>query len=308
MKGLVVKSTGSWYKVRKENGDIIECRLKGKFRIQGLKVPNPVSVGDWVDFEEEEGKDTGVIKGIDSRRNYIIRKSVNLSKQYHIIASNVDQAILIATIIQPQTRLEFIDRFLVTASAYNIPVTILINKLDVYSDHELEILSDWAIIYEEAGISLIPISVEKEINLEKVDVLLKDKVSVVSGNSGVGKSSLLNKISSDFKLRTSEISEAHEQGVHTTTFAEMFELPNGGFVIDTPGIRGLGIVDIKREELGNFFPEILRFKPKCKFNNCVHVNEPKCAVKAAVDSGDISEERYNSYLSIFNNDETEHYR
>ena len=308
MKGLVVKSTGSWYKVRKENGDIIECRLKGKFRIQGLKVTNPVSVGDWVDFDEEEGKDTGVIKGIDSRRNYIIRKSVNLSKQYHIIASNVDQAILIATIIQPQTRLEFIDRFLVTASAYNIPVTILINKLDVYSDHELEILSDWAIIYEEAGISLIPISVEKEINLEKVDVLLKDKVSVVSGNSGVGKSSLLNKISSDFKLRTSEISEAHEQGVHTTTFAEMFELPNGGFVIDTPGIRGLGIVDIKREELGNFFPEILRFKPKCKFNNCVHVNEPNCAVKAAVETGDISEERYNSYLSIFNNDETENYR
>ena len=308
MKGLVVKSTGSWYKIRKENGDIIECRLKGKFRIQGLKVTNPVSVGDWVDFDEEGGKDTGVIKGIDARKNYIIRKSVNLSKQYHIIASNVDQAILIATIIQPQTRLEFIDRFLVTASAYNIPVTILINKLDVYSDTELEILADWAMIYEEVGISLIPISVEKEINLEKVDALLKDKVSVVSGNSGVGKSSLLNKISSDFELRTSEISEAHEQGVHTTTFAEMVELPEGGFVIDTPGIRGLGIVDIEREELGDFFPEILRFKPKCKFNNCVHVNEPKCAVKAAVEAGNISEERYNSYLSIFNNDETEHYR
>jgi ribosome biogenesis GTPase len=308
MKGLVVKSTGSWYKVRKENGVIIECRLKGKFRIQGLKVTNPVSVGDWVDFDEEGGKETGVIKGIDDRKNYIIRTSVNLSKQSHIIASNVDQAILIATIIQPQTKLEFIDRFLVTASAYNIPVTILINKLDVYSENELEILADWAMIYEEAGINLIPISVEKEINLDKVDMLLKDKVSVVSGNSGVGKSSLLNKISSDFELRTSEISEAHEQGVHTTTFAEMFELPEGGFVIDTPGIRGLGIVDIEQEELGNFFPEILRFKPDCKFNNCVHVNEPKCAVKTAVESGDISEERYNSYLSIYNNDETENYR
>tara|TARA_B110000211_G_C14066537_1_gene547911 strand:- start:1424 stop:2350 length:927 start_codon:yes stop_codon:yes gene_type:complete len=308
MKGLVVKSTGSWYKVRKENGVIIECRLKGKFRIAGLKVTNPVSVGDWVDFDEEGGKDTGVIKGIDDRKNYIIRKSVNLSKQYHIIASNVDQAILIATIIQPQTRLEFIDRFLVTASAYSIPVTILINKLDVYSDKELEILADWAMIYEEAGINLIPISVEKDINLDKVDEILKDKVSVVSGNSGVGKSSLLNKISSDFELRTCEISEAHEQGVHTTTFAEMFELPDGGFVIDTPGIRGLGIVDIEREELGNFFPEILKYKPNCKFNNCVHVNEPKCAVKAGVEAGEISEERYNSYLSIYNNDETENYR
>lgn len=308
MKGLVVKSTGSWYKVRKENGYIIECRLKGKFRTKGLKVTNPVSVGDWVDFDQERGKNTGVIKGIDERKNYIIRKSVNLSKQYHIIASNVDQAILIATIIQPQTRLEFIDRFLVTASAYNIPVTILINKLDIYSDHELEILADWAMIYEGAGINIIPISVEKEINLEKVNKLLKNKISVVSGNSGVGKSSLLNNISSDFELKTSEISEAHDQGVHTTTFAEMFELPDGGFVIDTPGIRGLGIVDIEREELDNFFPEIFRFKAACKFNNCVHVNEPNCAVKAAVESGDISEERYNSYLSIFNNDETENYR
>lgn len=308
MKGLVVKSTGSWYKVRKESGVIIECRLKGKFRIKGLKVTNPVSVGDWVDFDEEEGKATGVIKGIDERKNYIIRKSVNLSKQYHIIASNVDQAILIATIIQPETRLEFIDRFLVTASAYSIPTTILINKLDVYSDAELEILADWAMIYEEAGINLIPISVEKEINLDKVYELLQDKISVVSGNSGVGKSSLLNKVSSDFELRTSEISEAHEQGVHTTTFAEMFELPKGGFVIDTPGIRGLGVVDIEKEELGDFFPEILKLKPDCKFNNCVHINEPKCAVKAAVEAGELAEERYNSYVSIFENDETENYR
>ena len=184
----------------------------------------------------------------------------------------------------------------------------MINKLDIYSDHELEILADWVLIYEGARINIIPISVEKEINLEKVNKLLKNKISVVSGNSGVGKSSLLNKISSDFELKTSEISEAHDQGVHTTTFAEMFELPDGGFVIDTPGIRGLGIVDIEREELDNFFPEIFRFKSACKFNNCVHVNEPNCAVKAAVESGDISEERYNSYLSIFNNDETENYR
>jgi len=308
MKGLVVKSTGSWYKVRKESGDIIECRLKGKFRMQGLKVTNPISVGDWVEFDEEDGKKTGVIKKIEDRKNYIIRKSVNLSKQYHIIASNVDQAILIATIIQPETRLEFVDRFLVTASAYSIPTTILVNKLDVYSDNELEILADWAMIYEDAGINIIPISVEKEINLDKVNALLKDKISVVSGNSGVGKSSLLNKISAEFELKTSEISDAHEQGVHTTTFAEMFELPQGGFVIDTPGIRGLGVVDIEKEELGNFFPEILKHKEQCKFNNCVHINEPKCAVKTAVEEGGISQERYNSYLSIFNNDDKENYR
>lgn len=308
MKGLVVKSTGSWYRVRKPDGDIVECRLKGKFRIKGIKVTNPISVGDWVDFEEEEGKETGVISNIQDRKNYIIRKSVNLSKQYHIIAANVDQAILIATIAYPKTQLEFIDRFLVTANAYNIPTTILINKLDLYQDHELEELADWAQIYEEAGFKFIPISVEKEIQLEEVKALLKGKVTVVSGNSGVGKSSLLNKLSDDFDQATSEISDAHDQGIHTTTFAEMFELPEGGFVIDTPGIRGLGVVDIDKSELGDFFPEILKLKSNCKFNNCVHINEPKCAVKAAVEEGELAPERYNSYLSIYNSDDQEIYR
>jgi ribosome biogenesis GTPase len=273
-----------------------------------MKVTNPVSVGDRVEYEEEEGKETGVIKSIEDRDNYIVRKSVNLSKQYHIIASNVDQAIIIATIVQPQTQLEFIDRFLVTASAYNIPTVIVINKLDVYEDAELEQLADWAAIYEDAGFTFIPISVEKEINLKAVRELLKDKVSVVSGNSGVGKSSFLNKISDEYDLATSEISEAHSQGIHTTTFAEMFELPEGGFIIDTPGIRGLGVVDIEKEELGNYFPEFLAHKSNCKFHNCVHINEPKCAVKDAVEEGEIAPERYNSYLSIFSSDDNENYR
>lgn len=308
MKGLVVKSTGSSYKVRDADANIVECRLKGKFRIKDIKVTNPISVGDWVDFAHEENKETGVISRIYDRKNYIIRKSVNLSKQYHIIASNVDQAILIATVVQPKTQLEFIDRFLVTANAYGIPTIILINKLDVYEQEDLERLADWASIYEGLGIQFIPMSVSEEINLKKVKALLKDKISVVSGNSGVGKSSLLNYVSSDFNLKTSEISESHLQGVHTTTFAEMFELPEGGFVIDTPGIRGLGVVDIEKEELGTFFPEFLRFKSDCKFHNCVHLNEPKCAVKDAVEDGLISKDRYSSYLSIYNNDENENYR
>ncbi len=308
MKGLVYKSTGSWYKVKGDDGNFIECRLKGKFRIKGLKVTNPVSVGDVVEYEIEEGKETGIISKIEDRSNYLIRKSVNLSKQYHILASNVDQAVLVATVAQPDTLNEFIDRFLVSVTAYNIPAVILVNKLDVYEDKHLEQLADWDMIYQDAGYPVIPISVEKGINIDKVKELFKNKTTVLSGNSGVGKSSLLKTLVPNSDIAVKEISEMHQQGVHTTTFAEMFDLPEGGHLIDTPGIRGLGVVDIEPEELGDYFPEFLRLKDQCKFNNCVHINEPKCAVKEALEEGEIAPERYNSYLSIYNNDQDENYR
>ena len=308
MKGLVYKSTGSWYKVRNDNGNFIVCRLKGKLRIKGLKVTNPVSVGDIVDIEMEKGKETGLISKIDSRKNYLIRKSVNLSKQYHIIASNIDQAVLVATVTQPNTLNEFIDRFLVSVTAYNIPAVILVNKLDVYEDEHLNRLADWNSIYTNAGYTILPISVEKEINLDKVKKLFQGKTTVLSGNSGVGKSSLLKKLLPNEEIAVKEISEMHQQGVHTTTFAEMYDLPNGGHLIDTPGIRGIGVVDIEPKELSNYFPEFLKLKPFCKFNNCVHINEPSCAVKKALDEGKIALSRYNSYLSIFNNDQEENYR
>ena len=308
MKGLVYKSTGSWYKVRNNNGNFIVCRLKGKLRIKGLKVTNPVSVGDIVDIEMEKGKETGLISKIDSRKNYLIRKSVNLSKQYHIIASNIDQAVLVATVTQPNTLNEFIDRFLVSVTAYNIPAVILVNKLDVYEDEHLHRLADWNSIYTNAGYTILPISVEKEINLDKVKKLFQGKTTVLSGNSGVGKSSLLKKLLPNEDITVKEISEMHQQGVHTTTFAEMYDLPNGGHLIDTPGIRGIGIVDIKPEELSNYFPEFLKLKLSCKFNNCVHINEPNCAVKTALGKGQIALSRYNSYLRIFNNDQEENYR
>ncbi len=308
MRGLVYKSTGSWYKVRDERGEFINCRLKGKFRIKDLKVTNPVSVGDFIEFEKEDGKDTGVISKIFERENYLIRKSVNLSKQYHILASNIDQAVLVATITQPDTLNEFIDRFLVSVTAYNIPAIILVNKIDLYEDYHIEKLANWDMIYSDAGYKVLPISVAKEINIDQVKNLFKNKRTVLSGNSGVGKSSLLQSLIPELDIAVGEISEMHQQGIHTTTFAEMFDLPEGGHLIDTPGIRGLGVVDIKPEELSNYFPEFLKLKSNCKFNNCVHINEPKCAIKDALEKGLIAPERYNSYLSIFNNDKEENYR
>ena len=308
MRGLVYKSTGSWYKVRDKNGNFITCRLKGKLRIRGLKVTNPISVGDIVDFRLEKGKDTGIISNIEERKNYLIRKSVNLSKQYHIIASNIDQAILVATVTHPNTLNEFIDRFLVSVTAYNIPGIVAVNKIDIYDDDATEKLSDWDSIYSKAGYDIIPISVTKGINIDKIKMILKNKRTVLSGNSGVGKSSLLQNIIPGRNIAIKEISKIHQQGVHTTTFAEMYDLPFGGQVIDTPGIRGLGIVDIDAQELGNYFPEFLELKPQCKFNNCIHINEPSCAVKKAIDKGLISSSRYNSYLNIFQNNNEENFR
>ncbi len=307
MKGIVTKSTGSWYTVYIENGERIDCRLKGKFRMKGIKSTNPVAVGDYINFEYEEGKETGVINKIFERKNYIIRKSVNLSKQTHIIASNIDIAFLLVTIDNPPTSPGFIDRFLATAEAYSIPVIILFNKIDMYNDDELEKLAMLEAVYTEIGYSCIAISATKNIDIDKVKNLMKDKTTMFSGHSGVGKSTLINTMEPTLNLKTAEISKQHKQGLHTTTFAEMFELSFGGFIIDTPGIKGFGVFDFKPQEITDYFPEFFKLKSKCKFNNCLHINEPNCAIKKSVEEGEIAYSRYNSYLQMVEGDE-EHYR
>ena len=306
-KGVVTKSTGSWYSVRTESEEVFECRIKGKFRLKGIKSTNPVSVGDYVSFEV--GKDgDNVITEIADRKNYIIRKSINLSKQTHIIAANVDQAMLIATINYPVTTTVFIDRFLVSARAYGIPVTIVFNKVDLYSEKDNEQMEKLVGIYESIGYDCIKVSATENFNVDKISDLLKDKVTVLSGHSGVGKSTLINKVDSNLHLKTSEISDSHKQGKHTTTFAEMFYLEEGGSIIDTPGIRGYGLINMEKEELYHFFPELFEESQNCKFNNCSHVHEPGCAVVKAVEDGRISLSRYESYLSLMCDDENEKYR
>lgn len=307
MKGIVTKSTGSWYTVYHENGKRVDCRLKGKFRIQGIKSTNPVAVGDHVFFEFEEGKETGVIHKIEDRKNYIIRKSVNLSKQTHIIAANIDSAFLLVTIDNPPTFTGFIDRFLATAEAYNIKTILLFNKLDTYTDAQLDKLAELDAVYSDIGYECIAISATKHINIDEVKALMKDKTTMFSGHSGVGKSTLINAIEPTLDLKTAEISKQHKQGLHTTTFAEMFELSFGGFIIDTPGIKGFGVVDFEPAAITDYFPEFFKLKSGCKFNNCMHINEPKCAIKEAVESGEIAYSRYTSYLQMVEGDE-EHYR
>lgn len=303
MRGLVIKSTGSWYQVQDEQGNQYDCRIKGKFRTKGIKTTNPIAVGDWVHFELESDQDTGVIKELEPRKNYIIRKSVNLSKQTQIIGANLDQAILVVTLASPPTSLGFIDRFLVTAEAYDIPAILVFNKLDLFSEEGLEILGEYKSIYENIGYPCYEVSAAEGTNIDQIIVLLKDKVTLVSGHSGVGKSTLINSIVPDAALRTGNISDWSDKGKHTTTFAEMINLPFGGKLIDTPGIRELGIVDIEKQELSHFFPEMRAFLNKCRFNNCVHINEPGCLVLQAVDNGDIEISRYESYISMYNNDD-----
>ncbi len=301
MKGIITKSTGSWYNVRDEKGDEIRCRIKGKIRLDDLKHTNPVAVGDVVHFEMEEGREDGVIKLIEPRRNYIIRKSSNLSKQTHIIASNLDQAILIATLVHPKTSLGFIDRFLLTTEAYHIPAIIIFNKSDLCGGGLKEILDDTISIYKNIGYQSMLCSAKKQTNIDLVSDLLTNKTSLIIGHSGVGKTSLLNLIEPSLKLKTSEISNYSGKGKHTTTFAEMFELSKGGFIIDTPGIKEFGVVDFATNEISHYFKEMQPLIGSCKFNNCIHLNEPGCAVKSAVEEGKIREERYESYLSILNN-------
>jgi len=307
MTGVVTKSTGSWYIVRAENDTIINCRIKGKFRITGIKSTNPVTVGDIVDFEIEESNENGVIHHIHDRKNYIIRKSVNLSKQTHIIAANIDQAFLLVTLRDPQTFTSFIDRFLATAEAYSITTIILFNKIDIYSKDLLKRKQELEKIYRNIGYECLEISAKENINIGKLKTIMKDRVNMFSGHSGVGKSTLINKIYPELNLKTSEISTQHKQGQHTTTFAEMFKLPFGGYIIDTPGIKGFGVVDFQEEEIGDFFPEIFALKQQCKFNNCIHTKEPNCAVKEAVESEKIAFSRYKSYLQLLAG-EDENYR
>ncbi len=307
MKGIVIKSTGSWYAVRLTNGEVVNARIKGKFRMKGIKSTNPIAVGDNVVLKKEEDG-TAVISAIEKRKNYIVRKSVNLSKRSHILAANVDQAILIVTLSQPKTYTEFIDRFLVSAEAYHIPTIIIFNKIDIYSDKEKEELSFLKYSYENIGYKCLEVSATENINIDSVTAIMKNKVSVVSGHSGVGKTTLLNTIEPALDLKTSEISEMHLQGKHTTTFAEMFELHFGGYLIDTPGIKAFGLIDFKKEELSHYFLEMRDLLNDCHFNNCVHVNEPKCAVKDALENDEIFAFRYNNYLSIYKDDDDENYR
>ena len=309
MKGTVYKSTGSWYTVKTNTGEFYECRIKGKFRMQGIKSTNPIAVGDVVEFELEALGDAtvGTISGIDQRRNYIIRKSVNLSKQTHIIASNLDIVFLLITLNNPTTHSIFIDRFLATAQAYDIPTVLLFNKIDAYSEDELVEVKFLASLYREIGYTCIGVSAKTGKSVDQVKELMKEKTSMFAGHSGAGKSTLVNAIAPELDLKTASISSQHAQGQHTTTFAEMYDMQFGGRIIDTPGIKGFGIVDMETDEIGDYFPELFKLKQHCKFNNCLHLDEPKCAVKEALEEDKISWSRYRSYVQMVTGEE-ENYR
>lgn len=309
MRGTVYKSTGSWYQVKGEDEKFYKCRIKGKFRIRGIKSTNPVAVGDHVHFDLDEASEevTGVITEIEDRDNYIIRKSVNLSKQTHIIAANIDQAFLLVTLNNPPTFTTFIDRFLVTAEAYHIKTIILFNKIDTYNEEELGEIKYLAALYREIGYECIGISAKTGKNIDRVKEKMKGKTSMISGHSGTGKSTLVNAIEPTLDLKTSKISTQSKQGQHTTTFAEMYDLSNAR-IIDTPGIKGFGVVEMEKEELGNYFPEFFALRQDCKFYNCLHLEEPKCAVKDALEEGNIAWSRYKSYLQIIEGEDEQQYR
>jgi ribosome biogenesis GTPase len=311
MIGIVYKSTGSWYHVKSDNGEFYKCRIKGKFRIKGIKSTNPIAVGDKVifDIEKKNHQETGVIKTILDRHNYIVRKSVNLSKQTHIIASNIDQVFLLVTINNPPTFTTFIDRFLVSTRAYRIDTILVFNKIDSYQIEERAEILYLKDIYEAIGYRCIEVSSTENKNVDKVKEIMLGKTSMFVGHSGVGKTTLVNAIEPTLDLKTKEISDQHSQGKHTTTFAEMFDLNFNARIIDTPGIKGFGVVDIDKYELGDYFPEFFALKKDCKFNNCIHTKEPHCAVKKALEEEKVSWSRYKSYLQILSgDDEKEHFR
>ena len=329
MKGLVIKNTGSWYTVLTDDGDTIDCKIKGKFRLKGIRSTNPVAVGDRVSLSLPPSSDGAVspttdqrtaggvfITEIEDRRNYVIRKSSNLSKQSHILAANVDQVFLIVTVNYPETSTTFIDRFLASAEAYRIPVVLIFNKTDLLSPEELHYQEMMMTLYDNIGYQCVAISA-KELEEERgerkeercrLEELLKDKITLFSGNSGVGKSTLLNKLIPGVELRTAEISDAHNTGMHTTTFSEMLRLPFGGWAIDTPGIKGFGTFDMEPEELSGYFREIFQFSKDCRFSNCTHTHEPGCAVLKAVEEHYIAQSRYQSYLSMLEDKEESKYR
>lgn len=307
MKGLVIKNTGSWYTVRTDDGRTIESKIKGNFRLKGIRSTNPVAVGDHVEIvTNQEG--TAFITAIDDRRNYIIRKSQNLSKQSHILAANVDQAFLIVTVSHPQTSTTFIDRFLASAEAYSVPVVLVFNKCDILSDDERHYQKMMMELYRTIGYDCFEITAKSGEGVDELRKILPGKITLLSGNSGVGKSTLINQILPEANLRTAEISDAHDTGMHTTTFSEMLEIPGGGYIIDTPGIKGFGTFDMEPTELTSYFREIFNFSKDCRFNNCTHTHEPGCAVLKAVEEHYISASRYQSYLSMLEDKDENKYR
>lgn len=301
MQGIIYKSTGSWYQVKSDSGKLYQARIKGKMKIdKNISSTNPVAVGDIVQMEpEEEDGDRAMIYAVENRNNYIVRVSPHNRHQKHIVAANLDLALLIATIVEPQTSLGFIDRFLVTAEAYHIPAILVINKTDLLEPEDQETLDRWTEIYTEAGYRVMPLSAHIKETLEPLKEMLKDRTTLFSGHSGVGKSTLINQLIPDLDLRTEIVSDYSGKGQHTTTFAEMFDLPGGGDIIDTPGVKEFGLIDMSQDELAQYYPEMRRLLSQCRFANCRHINEPDCAVKTAVEAGTVSEERYNSYLSIW---------
>jgi len=308
-KGIVIKSTGSWYTVKTEEGNLIESRIKGNLRLKGIRSTNPIAVGDHVEIVESNEDNNigsqvvGLIHKIIPRTNYIIRKSPNLSKESHIIAANIDQAFLIVTIQFPVTTTTFIDRFLVSAEAYRIPCHLIFNKIDLYNEEQTATMNSLIEIYESAGYACLKISAKKEIGIVELKNMMTNKTNVFSGHSGVGKSTIINSLQSNIILKTGEISEAHFSGKHTTTNSEMYEFDFGGFIIDTPGIKGFGVLEMEKEEISHYFPEIFRLLDECQFYNCTHTHEPHCAVKKSVEEGKIALSRYNSYLGLLDDEE-----
>lgn len=308
-KGIVVKSTGSWYTVKTIDGNLIESRIKGNFRIKGIRSTNPIAVGDHVQISEQkednnsEGAVIGLITNIIERKNYIIRKSPNLSKESHIIAANIDQAFLIATIKHPVTTTTFIDRFLVSAEAYRIPCRIIFNKIDLYNEEQTELMNSLIKVYEAIGYQCLMISAKKNIGIEELKMMLKNKTNVLSGHSGVGKSTIINSVQPGTMLKTGIISDSHHSGKHTTTYSEMIDLDFGGFIIDTPGIKGFGLLEMVKEEISHYFPEMFQLLNNCQYYNCTHTHEPGCAVKKAVADGKIAESRYDTYVGLLNTED-----
>lgn len=306
--GLVIKNTGSWYLVKTDDGREVNCKIKGNFRLKGLRTTNPVAVGDRVSIiPNDDG--TAFIKAIDQRRNYIIRRASNLSKEAHIIAANVDQAMLVVSLVHPVTSTTFIDRFLATAEAYRVPATLVINKVDLMADTESsEYLDAVADLYITIGYRVMKVSAKSGAGIDALRDTLAGQITLLSGNSGVGKSSLINELIPGLNLRTATISSSHDTGMHTTTFSEMFPLPGGGYLIDTPGVKGFGTIDFDKREVAHFFPEIFRYSADCRYGDCTHTNEPGCAVRQALENHLISQSRYASYLSILDDSAEDKYR
>lgn len=308
-KGLVIKSTGSWFTVESENGELFECKIKGKFRIKGIKSTNPVAVGDHVEFtvqntsQDEKEKNVGLITAISERKNYIIRRSQNLSKQSHIIAANVDQAVLVVTLNYPVTTTTFIDRYLASAEAYRVPVLIVFNKIDRLDNEQQNLLNSLIDIYTKIGYKCLSTSATTGFGIDNLKEALKNRINVVNGHSGVGKSTLINILEPGLKLKTMDISDMHNTGKHTTTFSSLFKLNFGGYIIDTPGIKAFGMLEMEAWEISHYFPEIFKISSLCQYNNCSHTHEPGCAVKSAVENNEIAQSRFISYLGLLEADD-----